>query len=49
MLQTDGQVIYMTDDKDNIFILQSYCTKKFNMSFSDFCSQFNVPEDLDSV
>ena len=34
---------------DNIFILQSYCLSNFNISNQQFCTQFGIPEDLDSV
>ena len=34
---------------DNIYILQSFCCNKFNMTSSQFCQQFAIPTDLDSI
>ncbi|RIA86348.1 meiotic nuclear division protein 1 [Glomus cerebriforme] len=34
---------------ENIFILQSYCSNKFNIERSDFNQQFGIPEDLDTL
>lgn len=34
---------------DNVFALQSYVTSTFGVSRSDFCAQFEVPEDFDYV
>ena len=34
---------------DNIFTLQSYCASKFNITKSDFSSQFGLPEELDYI
>ena len=32
---------------DNLFILQKYCCDNFNISRSDFNSQFGIPEEID--
>ncbi|KAJ3026490.1 UNVERIFIED_CONTAM: Meiotic nuclear division protein 1 [Siphonaria sp. JEL0065] len=34
---------------DNIFSLQSHCREKFMMPVSDFCRNFQIPEELDSL
>jgi len=34
---------------DNIFILQSFCYNKFYVTPKDFCKNFNIPEDLDTI
>lgn len=34
---------------DNIFSLQTFCSNQFNISRSDFSSQFGISEDLDYV
>ncbi|KND04491.1 uncharacterized protein SPPG_00219 [Spizellomyces punctatus DAOM BR117] len=34
---------------DNIFALQSYCSRTFNISSQQFYEQFNIPEDFDSI
>lgn len=34
---------------DNIFILQKYCSDRFNVARTDFFEQFGIPEDLDYV
>ncbi|KAI9324408.1 GAJ protein [Zopfochytrium polystomum] len=34
---------------DNIFIVQSYCSNKFNIPSEEFCRMFEIPEDLDSI
>ncbi len=35
--------------KDNLYTLQSYMSKNFNMDNATFCSQFEIPEELDYV
>ncbi|KAJ3054296.1 Meiotic nuclear division protein 1 [Rhizophlyctis rosea] len=34
---------------DNIFALQSYCNRKFNISAQDFNRQFGISDDFDSI
>ncbi|ORX87877.1 meiotic nuclear division protein 1 [Anaeromyces robustus] len=34
---------------DNIFILQSFCNNRFYVTQKDFCKNFNIPEDLDTI
>ncbi|ORX45972.1 meiotic nuclear division protein 1 [Piromyces finnis] len=34
---------------DNIFILQSFCNNRFYVTPKDFCKNFNIPEDLDTI
>ncbi|KAJ3040701.1 Meiotic nuclear division protein 1 [Rhizophlyctis rosea] len=34
---------------DNIFALQSYCSRNFNITSQQFSEQFGIPEDFDSI
>ncbi|KAJ3086179.1 Meiotic nuclear division protein 1 [Quaeritorhiza haematococci] len=34
---------------ENIFNVQSYCSKNFNMTWDNFCTNFQIPDDLDTV
>ncbi|KAI9593708.1 meiotic nuclear division protein 1 [Syncephalis fuscata] len=34
---------------DNIFALQSYCSRKFNIEQRDLRKHFNIPDDFDNV
>ncbi|CAB4424850.1 unnamed protein product [Rhizophagus irregularis] len=34
---------------ENIFLIQSYCFKKFNIERADFNQQFGIPEEFDTL